>query len=332
MQSSRFSLLLPMLALGFALLFTGAPPAFAAQDAAAPRRDAVQLAEAVERRSEATSFEQLEAFGLAAMRTPGREGLNRLYHVTWTTMNQGDFEQAALWNGRLATAAARQGDRRYARIAHLNALAIRYDTGEDAAADEMAAIAATETDWFVKAHATRLHAIALMDQDQIGEGLKRLSDVLSQVPVDAPFSDTARAGLWEVTGVGLMKLNDMRGATDAFGRFELDFSRPDYPRPDFDAVYNLTRLAIQVGDQAMAERLFVVHHRLTVRSNIESLSVYDANLCAAVASARGQSRAVLDCMAALWREPRRRGLPSGPHAAGARRGPRPHRRPRRSPS
>ncbi|MBU1347931.1 MAG: response regulator [Alphaproteobacteria bacterium] len=286
-----------MLLLGLTLFLAGAPSAFAAQDASVARRDAVQLAEAVERRSEHSSFEQLEAFGNEAMRTQGREGLNRLYHVTWTTMNQGDFDKAAIWNDRLAVAAARQGDARYTRIAHLNTLAIRYDTGDDAAAAEMASIAASETDWFVKAHATRIHAIALMDQDRIGEGLKQLSDVLSQVPVDAPFSDTARAGLWEVTGIGLMKLNDMRGATDAFGRFELDFSRPDYPRPDFDAVYNLTRLAIQVGDQALADRLLVVHNRLTLRANLESLSVYDANLCATVANARGESRAVLDCIA-----------------------------------
>jgi signal transduction histidine kinase len=99
-----------------------------------------------------------------------------------------------------------------------------------------------------------------------------------------------------VTGIGLMSLNDIQGATEAFGRFELDFSNPAYPRPDFDAVYNLTLLAVQVGDEPLAERLFVIHHRLTRRSNLESLAVYDASLCATVANARGDPAGVLDCV------------------------------------
>ena len=52
----------------------------------------------------------------------------------------------------------------------------------------------------------------------------------------------------QVAGVGLMKLNDIDGATAAFGRFEIDFASADYPRPDFDAVYNLARLSTQLGD------------------------------------------------------------------------------------
>ena len=81
------------------------------------------------------------------------------------------------------------------------------------------------------------------------EAVALLNDALSLIPDRAAFADTARAGLWEVTGVVLMKLNDIRGATDALGRFEVDYSNPAYPRPDFDAVYNLARLAVQVGDQ-----------------------------------------------------------------------------------
>ena len=254
------------------------------------------LAAAVERRAGATTFAQLEAFGQAALRTPGREGLNRLYHVVWTTLNQGDFESATRWNLQLAAAAGRQADARYAKIAHLNALTIRYDTGEDAAAVEMEAIARTESDWFVRAHATRIHALALMDRDRLGEGLNLLSEAMSLVPENDAFADTARAGLWEMTGIGLMKLNDIRGATNAFGRFELDYSNPAYPRPDFDAVYNLARMAVQVGDQPLAERLFAVHHRLATRARVESLAVYDANLCAMVAQGADDPSRLLRCV------------------------------------
>ena len=76
------------------------------------------------------------------------------------------------------------------------------------------------------------------------------------IPDNAPWADTARAGLWEVTGIGLMKLNDIEGATTAFRRFEIDYSNPAYPRPDFDALYNLTRLSLQVGDHDLAARIY----------------------------------------------------------------------------
>ena len=282
--------------LGLALV--AAAPAVAAAGQTA-HQDPVALAAAVERRAQTTTFDQLEAFGAAAERRQDREGLNRLYHVVWTTLNQGDFDAAEAWNLRLAAAAGRQGDARYTKIAHVNALTIRYDRGEDAADREMARIAASETDWFVKSHAARVHAISLMDQGRIGEAVALLNDALSLIPDRAAFADTARAGLWEVTGVVLMKLNDIRGATDALGRFEVDYSNPAYPRPDFDAVYNLARLAVQVGDQPLAERLFAVHHRLTDRAGMESLAGYDAVLCAMVAHGADSPARVLRCVEPL---------------------------------
>lgn len=260
------------------------------------RESRVELAQRVEQRAAATSFPALEAFGEAALQQPGREGLNRLYHVMWITLNQGDFERAAFWNDRLAAAALAGRDERYQMIAHLNALTIRYDSGDTAAADEMGRIARSATDWFVKAHAMRITALALMDQDRIGDGLRLLTEADAAIPENAPYADTARAGLWEVTGIGLMKLNDIEGATTAFRRFEIDFSNPAYPRPDFDALYNLTRLSVQVGDQDLAERLYAAHHRLSLRAGMESLLVYDANLCAMVAEGGGDSRGVLNCL------------------------------------
>jgi two-component system, sensor histidine kinase len=277
------------------LLFVLAIPggAMAATQAIGSR---VDLAHRVERQAAATSFPALEAFGDAALDHPGREGLNRLYHVTWITLNQGDFERAEIWNDRLASAAAARRDERYKSIARLNALRIRYDKGDTAATGEIDEIARTASDWFVKAHAMRLSALVLMDQDRIGAALHLLSAADGVVPETAPYADTARAGLWEVTGLGLMKLNDIEGATAAFRRFEIDLSNPAYPRPDFDALYNLARLSVQVGDHELANQIYVAHHRLSVRANLESLLVYDANLCAMVADGRGDSRGVLNCL------------------------------------
>ena len=282
-------------ALVFVLLFgLGFPTG--AEAATQSRESRIELARRVEERAAATSFPALEAFGEAAMTVPGREGLNRLYHVMWITLNQGDFERAEVWNNRLAAAALERRDQRYQMIARLNALSIRYDSGDMAASVEIDQIALTATDWFVKAHAMRLSAFALMDRDRIGEALRLLSAADTIIPDEAPYADTARAGLWEVTGLALMDLNDIEGATAAFRRFEIDFSDPAYPRPDFDALYNLTRLSVQVGDQELAARLYAAHHRLSRRAGLGSLMVYDANLCAMVADGGGDSQGVLDCL------------------------------------
>jgi two-component system, sensor histidine kinase len=260
-------------------------------------RTPLQLAEAVERRAGATDFMALEAFGRDAMRRNDREGLQRLYHVAWIFLNQGEFDKAKTWNDRLDENARHQNDRRYIQIARLNELTLRYDQGETAAADEMRRISETETDWFARAHATRLWALALMDRDQIGEGLKLLADADAFIPDNGPYARIARAGLWEMTGIGLMKLNDIDGATAAFGRFEIDFANPAYPRPDFDAIYNLSRLSTQLGEADQAQRLYLIHHRLTQRAKMPSLAVYDARLCAGAAQARHAPQDVLRCLA-----------------------------------
>ncbi|HEY1072618.1 hybrid sensor histidine kinase/response regulator [Brevundimonas sp.] len=275
-----------------ALLFSGT----ATVDAAPRARSVIDLAQALEQRAAKTNFAELEAFGQAALRRNDREGLNRLYHVTWTILNQGEFERAAVWNRRLEQKARAQHDDRYIQIARLNALTARYDQGELTVDAEMNRIAETTGDWFVKAHASRLAALALMDQDRVGEGLRLLTLAEAEIPEDDPFAGTAHAGLWEMTGMGLMKLNDVVGAATAFQRFEIDYSNPDYPRPDFDSLYNLTKMAVQVGDLPSAQRYYAAHHRLTQRARLESLAVYDASLCAAVADARQEPQDVLACL------------------------------------
>ena len=267
-----------------------------ASAASAADHDPDQVARFVEARASRTNFQQLEVFGEAALKRNDREGLNRVYHVTWTGLNQGDFDKAAAWNARLRAAAVRLHDARYQRIADLNDLTIRYDNGDSTAAVEMHRIARTDADWFVGAHAVRLAALDLMDQDRIGAGLQLLTEFETRIPPSDPFAATARAGIWEVAGIGLMKLNDLGGAARAFYRFEVEFSNPAYPRPDFDSVYNLTRMAVQLGDHEQARLLYEVHHRLSVRADIESLTAYDANLCVTVAEGRQDWRGLLQCL------------------------------------
>ena len=258
--------------------------------------DALALARFVERRAGSTDFAALERFGLAAVDRGDREGLNRLYHVTWTIQNQGEFERAAVWNRRLADAARSQADVRYVDIAALNDLSARYDQGETGVAAEMNRMAREGRDWFVRAHAARLAALSLMDQGHVGAGLEMLTRAQAEIPENDPFAATAQAGVWEVAGMGLKDLNDVEGAAAAFRKFEIDYSNPAYPRPDFDSLYNLTMMAVKVGDQARAAEYSAAHHRLAARSDLPTLAIYDANLCATVADARQAPRDVLACV------------------------------------
>lgn len=109
------------------------------QAEASPPPAAIELARAVEQRAMRTNFAALEAFGRQALKRNDREGRNRLYHVAWTFLNQGDFERAALWNSRLEAQARAADDRRYLEIARLNRLTARYDQGDLAVAADMGA-------------------------------------------------------------------------------------------------------------------------------------------------------------------------------------------------
>ena len=288
--------------LSIALLLAGIMsfPAGAAAAPSLPRpamaEEAEALARFVERRAASTSFAKLEAFGERASVRDDREGLNRLYHVTWTILNQGDFGRASQWNNRLANAARAQNDERYIDIAALNALSIRYDKGDTSVASGMTLYARDGRDWFVRAHGARLAALSMMDQGRIGEGLQLLADAQADIPLRASYADTARAGIWEVVGMGLKEIGDIEGATAAFRKFEIDYSSPSYPRPDFDSLYNLAKMALSLGDLDHGRSFAAAHHAVAIRSDLPALLVYDAALCARVADASRQSAAVMACL------------------------------------
>ncbi len=282
--------------LAAATLIASAPVGVAQPLLEGGEEQADSLARFVERRAASTSFAALDTFGHAAMQRDDREGLNRLYHVTWTILNQGEFARATVWNRRLKQAARRQNDARYIDIARLNDLTIRYDQGDAAVTAEMREVSSTGRDWFVRAHAARLTALWLMDQGRVGDGLELLALAQADIPDNDPFAATAQAGIWEVVGMGLKDLNDVVGAAAAFQKFEVEYSNPSYPRPDFDSLYNLTRMSAKVGDLDRAAAFYAAHHRLALRADLPTLKIYDASLCAMVASARSAPTEVLSCL------------------------------------
>jgi signal transduction histidine kinase/CheY-like chemotaxis protein len=257
------------------------------------------VADQIEQSAEGASFAQLEAFGRDALKRPGRDGLDRLYHVAWLFLNQSEFQKFDTWNGLLAARAGQEGDARYRDVAEINALRARFDRGDLGAGEEIKRRVSRETDWFARAHAKSTAAYVMVVQDQVGEALKLLYEAEDEIPKDADGAGMARAGIRESEGLALMNLHDLNGAAVAFGRQQFEFTPSSYPRPDFDGLYNMASLASELGQQALAERLAAAHHRLAARSDLAGLNVWDANLCAKVAEAKGDSRGVLSCLAPL---------------------------------
>ena len=249
------------------------------------------VADRIEHSADSSSFAQLENFG--------RDGLDRLYHVAWLFLNQSEFNRFETWNNLLKARATQQGDDRYRAVAEINALRSQFDRGDLAAGEEIKRRMNVEPDWFARAHAKSTAAYVMITQDQVGAALRLIYEADSELPRGDPAAGMARAGIWESERLALMSLHDLSGSAAAFGRQQFEFAPAGYPRPDFDGLYNMSSLAAELGQQGLADRLAAAHHRLADRSDLAGLKVWDRNLCAKVAEARGDSRGVLDCLASL---------------------------------
>ena len=280
---------------GMAAVLIALAPTPAAADAAAPAR----LAEAIEQRASRTSFPDLERFGDAAARRDNHESLRRLAHVAGVLLSQSEFDRFDRVNRQLAASARRQGNARFEALAHVNDLRSRRSQGDASVGREAERLARFERDGFVRAHVAALWSRMLMDSGRTGEALSLLRAAEKASPAGDPDAPSAEAAVWEAIGLALMDLNDLEGVARAFERSQVTYAYPAYPRPDFDAIYNMAQVAVQLGDGDLARRLGAAHHRLSVRSNLANLIAWDRNLCAMVAEAFGTPREVLDCMSAL---------------------------------
>jgi signal transduction histidine kinase/ActR/RegA family two-component response regulator len=278
-----------------AILLTIAPAALAggADDAAR------QLAAAIEQRADKTSFADLERFGEQAARTPGRESLRRLEHVSTIMLNQSEFARFERWNSLLAAKARDLGDRRYQVMANINELMARYSGGDTSVRPQLEHIADAEPDLVARAHATSYVAQLRVEDGEIGAALKQLFATKDLIPADDVDASTAESEVWETIGIALMQLDDLEGAARAFAKADFELANRDYPRPDFDDVYNMAHLAVQLGDAGLARDLAATHHRLALRSDLPHLDAWDKNLCAMVADSFGPPREVIACLNGL---------------------------------
>jgi signal transduction histidine kinase/ActR/RegA family two-component response regulator len=257
---------------------------------------AESLAVAIEQRAAKSSFAELERFGEAAAQGHDRESLRRLNHVANILINQYESERAARFNGMLRRAAEAQGDRRYMEAVRINDVHNRRNRGDVLAPAEARRLVNTETDWYDRAQAAAVLARVLLDEGDPGAALKVLTAAEQQIPQGDPDAGAAEAAIWEAIGISLMELSDLHGAVRAFERSQVIYLDPTYPRPDYDALYNMAEVALHLGEAPLARKLAAAHHRLAVRTDLPKLKGWDRNLCAMVAEAFDGPSQVMACL------------------------------------
>jgi signal transduction histidine kinase/CheY-like chemotaxis protein len=257
-----------------------------------------QVAFETSRQASATSFRDLEEFGRRSLDVPGTERLSRLDHVAWIFVNQTDFAKTRRWNEVLRREAELQHNNRYAEVAEVNDLRSRYDKGDTSVEARVAEISGANPDWYVRTHALNVAAYIQIRQGKLGLALRSLADADALIPNADPKARLVRSRLAVMEGLILTRLYDLKGSALAFHRYQFDAVPKGYPRPDFDPLFSLAKLAAQLGDTDLAEKAAADHHRLTARSDLKGLAIWDRNLCVIVAQERGPSE-VLNCLTGL---------------------------------
>ena len=286
--------LAPLCAVAAVLLSVGIPTGASADSARTVTP--LQLAKAIERRASTTTYADLEAFGQRASGLAGRERLDRLEHVAATFVDVSDFPKFEIWNARVRAQAEQDRDERYLSIARTDALRAQIVKGDDGAIAALTQEAATERDWFAKAHALVTLAIIYNSRRQDREALKALADAEALIPLQDRWAARARAQVWDAMTLELQGFLDLNGAAQAMYRAEFELGDPSYPRPDFDNVYNLAGMAVRRGDYPLAAELYRINHRLSLHTNQTADLVYDRLLCANYSEGMDDSRGVLNCL------------------------------------
>lgn len=283
-----------------ALLAVG--PAAAAQAptgnalAAVGASAAVRHAQRAEQRAMRTSFAELEAFGRAAFRRNDTEGLSRLQHVTRIIINQGEFPSAERWNGLLEASARRQGDARYLAVASVNALHLRHLRDRDVSIGELESLAAAQDDWLPATFARIAVARRLFDESRIGDALRLLADAIARIPDGHAHEASVAASAWDMVSIAHVMIDDVPGYLRAISQAEAYMAASDYPRPDYESIYNLAQSLSYLGRHDEANALVEAYARLAARTATPTSRGYAGNICAFAAASRNDWGGVLRCL------------------------------------
>lgn len=264
--------------------------------ASAPLSEVVMHARRVEQRALGTSFEALQAFGEAALMRRDPEGLSRLQHVIRITISQGEYAKAAEWNQRLMRAAEDQRNTRYLAMANINTLRIRNLRDRSLSLAEIEATVQAQTDWLATVSAQTVLARRLVNEGRVGDALRQMVSALTLIPEAQATEASIASAAWEMMAILHVTVDDVHGYMKAVDRVEAYMAMSDYPRPDYESVYNLAQSLAYLGRHEEARILADTYARLAARAGTPTAQGYAGNLCAFAAAYREDWPGVLDCL------------------------------------
>lgn len=259
--------------------------------------EVLQYAKRVEQRAMATSFEALRTFGEAAWARHDAESLSRLQHVTRITISQGDYAAGERWNQRLTDVAKALRNTRYQAMAEMNRLRLRNLQDRTLSLAEIEAAVRAQSDWMPQVAAQIVLARRLLSEGRSGEALQQMFLAQSRIPEAQAAEASIASAVWEMMAALHLTVDDVHGTMKAVDRMEAYIAQSDYPRPDHESLYNLSRSLAFLGRHDEARELAATYGRLARRAGTPTATGYAAHLCAFVDAQRGDWHGVLACLA-----------------------------------
>ncbi len=282
-------------AAGIAAL-TLAPTARAQETQAAPwTARAEALARRIQQEHLIVDDRVLAARAREAGRVSGRARLQILYDLAAEDYVASNAARAALSLAALEREAARQQDRRFARmIDMLRAYAPALDGDFLTARRNLEAALQGEADAYVIAAGARFRSYCLTDLGLVGNALEAARQGLLQLPETAD-ARTLRSGLHDALAYTSVRIGDAESGLDHLARsVELD-TEAGKPIDGLTIIYNVASMLADSQTTDTALRIANMHREIASRSVIPADRFFANLLCAKVNFAAHNFGAVVRC-------------------------------------
>ena len=254
------------------------------------------IAATIERDAKAATYDDLGKFGQQALSLKGAEKFVRLQYVSQEYIENYDIEKFQKWNQILLNTAKQENSERFVKIAEIDQTLIQVILGDESALKRLADRSTTETDWYVKAHALLQRANISSAMNRNTDSLLLVSEAETLVRGRGIESSYVRLEIDEARALRLITVFDIFGAAKLMEDAASIYHGLGLPRPNNQELYNMAAIAIRLGDEDLANKLFSIYHGLARPSDSQSQKLNYVNLCAAVNQAFGTPQQVLDCI------------------------------------
>ena len=137
----------------------------------------------------------------------------------------------------------------------------------------------------------------LFDDSRIGDALRLLANAIALIPDDRANEASIAAAAWDLVSIAHVMVDDVSGHLAAVDRAESYMASADYPRPDYESLYNLAQSLSYLGRHDEARTLVASYARLAARTDTPTARGYAGNICAFAAGSRDDWPGVLECLA-----------------------------------